>query len=122
MKIIRFVLCLFALSAMSAQMFAQEGAAKVAGAWKLAVDTPHGPMPGKLTLKQEGGNISGTCDIEHMGSLPLQGTLEGKKISFTIEMQGGRKITFMGAVNGEKMGGSTDPEGGNWSATREAEI
>jgi hypothetical protein len=70
-----------------------------------------------LQLKQDGGKLTGTYDIEHVVSMPLVGQLDGKKISFSIEIQGKQKITFLGAVNGDKMGGSTDPEGGNWSAT-----
>jgi hypothetical protein len=115
MKVLRSVLCLAGLAV--ASVFAQESAVKVEGTWRLAVDTPHGPMPGTLQLKQDGGKLTGTCDIEHLGSMPLVGQLDGKKISFSIEIQGKQKITFLGAVNGDKMGGTTDPEGGNWSAT-----
>lgn len=119
MKIFRSAVCLAGLVAVAfGVLYAQESAAKVAGTWRLAVDTPHGPMPGALQLKQEGGKVTGSCDIEHMGSMQLVGQVDGKKISFSVEMQGGQKITFMGAVNGDKMGGTTDPAGGNWSATR----
>ena len=126
MRILRSAVCVALMGMVSGHdqmshfgaLFAQEGAANVEGAWRLAVDTPHGPMPGTLQLKQDGGKLSGTCDIEHLGSMALGGEVDGKKIWFRIEIQGGQKITFMGAVNGDKMGGSTDPEGGNWSATR----
>ena len=132
MKLLRTIVCLVGMASASCHdhmslggnsfgiLFAQESAAQVAGAWRLSVDTPHGQMPGTLQLKQEGGKITGSCDIEHMGSMPLTGQVDGKKISFSIEIQGGPKVTFMGAVAGDKMGGSTDHEGGSWSATRGA--
>jgi hypothetical protein len=115
MKALRSVVCLAGLAA--ASVFAQESTVKVEGTWRLAVDTPHGPMPGTLQLKQDGVRLTGTCEIEHLGSMPLVGQVDGKKISFSIEMQDKRKITFLGAFNGDKISGSTDPEGGNWSAT-----
>jgi hypothetical protein len=118
MKILRSVVCLAIAVGL---MYAQEAAPKVAGTWKLAVDTPHGQMPGALQLKQDGAKLTGSVDVEHMGSMPLTGEMEGKKISFSIEVQAGQKVTFNGAIAGDKMSGSTDM-GGNWSATREAQI
>ena len=72
-----------------------------------------------MQVKQDGTKISGTCDMDHMGSMALTGTVDGKRISFTIEIQEGQKITFSGVVDGKKMSGTTDPEGGDWTATRD---
>ena len=131
MKILRSVVCLAGLAAASCHdhmsshgasfgvLFAQESAAKVAGTWKLDLDTPHGPMPGALQLKQDGSKLSGSVDVEHMGSMPLVGEVEGKKLSFTIEIQSNQKVTFSGTVAGDKISGSMD-QGGSWSATRAA--
>ena len=116
MKLFRSVICLAGLATASV-LLAQGGGTKVEGTWRMALDTPHGPMAGALQLKQDGGKLSGSCDIEHLGSMALAGDLEGKKISFHIDVQG-QKFTFLGAVDGDKMSGSTDPGGGNWSATR----
>ena len=105
-------------------MMAQDGgapksaAAAIAGQWQMSLQTPHGPMKAALDVKQDGTKISGTCDVEHMGSMALIGTVDGKKISFSIEVQQGQKITFSGTVDGRNMSGVTDPEGGDWSATR----
>lgn len=96
----------------------KSAAAAIAGQWQLSVQTPHGPMKGGMQVKQDGTKISGTCDMEHLGSMALTGTVDGKRISFTIEVQAGQKITFSGVVDGNKMGGTTDPEGGEWTATR----
>ena len=105
-------------------MMAQESAAPksaataIAGQWQMSMQTPHGPMKAGLQVKQDGAKISGTCDMDHMGSLALTGTVDGKKISFSIEVQEGQKITFSGTVDGNKMSGTTDLEGGEWTATR----
>jgi hypothetical protein len=114
MKIFRFAVCLAAL--MFGVVFAQESA-KVTGTWKLALDTPHGQMPGALQLKQDGGKLTGSVDVEHMGSMPLVGQVEGAKLSFTIEIQGNQKVTFNGTIEGDKISGSME-QGGSWSATR----
>jgi hypothetical protein len=96
----------------------KSAATAIAGKWTLSVQTPHGPMTAGLQVKQDGAKISGTCDSDHMGSLPLAGTVDGKRVSFSIEIEGGQKITFSGAVDGSKMTGTTDLEGGEWTATR----
>ena len=100
MKILRSAICMAAL--MFGVLYAQESA-KVTGTWKLALDTPHGQMPGALQLKQDGGKLTGSVDVEHMGSMPLVGQVEGDKLSFTIEIQGNQKITFNGTVAGDKI-------------------
>ena len=114
MKLLRNAVCLAALvlGVLSAQQ-----SAKVAGTWKLALDTPHGQMPGALQLKQEGAKLTGSVDVEHMGSMPLVGQVEGAKLTFTIEIQGNQKITFNGTVAGDKISGSME-QGGSWTATR----
>jgi L-seryl-tRNA(Ser) seleniumtransferase len=114
MKALRSVICLAALAL--AVVSAQSGA-KVAGTWKLALETPHGPMPGALQLKQEGGKLTGSVDVEQMGSMALTGALDGQKISFSIEIPDNQKVTFTGTIDGDKMSGSID-HGGTWSATR----
>jgi hypothetical protein len=73
MKIFRFALCLAVL--VFGVLVAQESA-KVAGTWKLSLETPHGQMPGALQLKQDGVKLTGSLDVEHMGSMPLVGQVE----------------------------------------------
>ena len=96
----------------------KSAATAIGGQWTLAVQTPHGPMKGGLQVKQDGTRITGTCDVDQMGSMALAGTVDGKRISFSIEIQDGQKITFSGVVEGTKMTGTTDPVGGDWTATR----
>jgi hypothetical protein len=105
-------------------MMAQEhdapksAATAIAGQWTLSITTPHGPMKAALQVKQDGTKITGTCDMDHMGSMAIAGSVDGKRISFAIEMDGGQKIVFSGVISGTKMTGTTDPEGGEWTASR----
>src|ERR1700686_142116 len=95
--------------AMMAQDSGPKSAANaIAGKWTLALQTPHGPMKGGLQVKQDGTRITGTCDVDQMGSMALTGTVDGKRISFSIEIQDGQKITFSGVLEGSKMTGTTD--------------
>jgi len=96
----------------------KSAATTVAGQWTLAITTPHGPMKAAMQVKQDGTKLTGTCDMAHMGSMAIAGTVDGKRISFAIEMEGGQKIVFSGVINGTKMTGTTDPEGGEWTASR----
>jgi hypothetical protein len=100
----------------------RSAATAIAGQWTMSLSTPHGPMKAALQVKQDGTKITGTCDLGPMGSMALNGTVDGKRISFAIEMEGGQKIVFSGVVTsttaGAKMTGTTDPEGGEWTATR----
>ncbi|MEO8598167.1 MAG: hypothetical protein ABI759_32910 [Candidatus Solibacter sp.] len=96
----------------------QSAAAAVSGQWKLSISTPHGPMKAAMQVKQDGTKITGKCEMDQMGTLAIDGTVDGKRVTFTLEIQGGQKITFLGVVNGEKMTGTTDPEGGEWTASR----
>ncbi len=57
----------------------KSAAAAVAGQWQMSLQTPHGPMKAGLQVKQDGTKINGTCDTDHMGSLALTGTVDGKR-------------------------------------------
>ncbi len=117
-KLLSLIVVLLAAFGMGLVAQTKEATA-IAGKWTLAVETPHGPMGGSLTVKQDGSKISGTCDVEHLGSMPLTGSLDGNKISFSIEVQEGQKFTFAGTIQDNKMSGTTDPAGGSWSATKQ---
>ena len=93
----------------------------VAGDWKLSVDTPHGPMSGALHLKQEGTKLSGTCEVQPMGTFPLTGSLDSPKIALHVELPNGDIFKMLGTLEGNKMSGATDPGSGNWSAERVVE-
>jgi hypothetical protein len=102
-----------------AQSTAKSESAQIAGKWQMAMDTPHGPMKGPLEVKQEGSKVTGTYELEHIGSMTLTGKVEGDKVSFSMEVPGaGVTVAFTGKVEGDKMSGSTD-HAGDWTATRQ---
>lgn len=93
----------------------------VAGDWRLSVETPHGLMGGSLQLKQEGSKVSGTCEVEHMGTMATTGSVENAKVSLSIELPSGDTFKLLGSIDGVKMSGTTDPFGGNWTADRNSD-
>jgi len=75
-------------------------------------------MKGPLEVKQDGSKLTGTYELEQIGSMTLTGKVEGDKVSFSMEVPGpGLTLTFTGTVEGDKMSGSTD-HAGNWTASR----
>jgi hypothetical protein len=93
--------------------------AKIAGTWKLSMDSPHGTIQGPLRVKQDGSKLTATYETEHMGSMSLTGTVDGTKVAFSMELPAGQPpFTFTGTVEGDKMSGTTAP-GGSWTAARQ---
>jgi hypothetical protein len=92
--------------------------AKLAGAWTLSMDTPHGNVEGPLQLKQDGATLTGTMEAEHFGTLPVTGAVNGNKVELGLEIAAAQ-ITFKlsGAVDGKAMSGTTEM-GGAWTAVR----
>lgn len=99
-------------------LLAQDQAQTVAGTWRLTVETPHGTMGGNLQLKQEGTKLTGTCEVEQMGTMALTGSVENAKVTLTIELHEDQTVKLLGSVEGDKMSGTMDPTGGPWTATR----
>jgi hypothetical protein len=93
------------------------GGAKAAGKWQMSLESPHGPMTAGLDMKQEGGKLTGTCSSDHLGTIPINGTVDGEKISFTIQVTDGPKLTFNGTIADNKITGTSDF--GAWSATKQ---
>ncbi|HEV3200926.1 MAG TPA: hypothetical protein VGZ73_23645 [Bryobacteraceae bacterium] len=124
MKKMLSVMLVVALSAccLPAQSTAKSESAKIAGKWQMSVETPHGPMKGPLEVKQDGSKLTGTYELDHIGSMTLTGKVEGDKVSFSMEVPGpGLTLTFTGTVEGDKMSGSTD-HAGDWTATRQVTL
>ncbi len=91
---------------------------KIAGAWTMNLDTPHGPVEGPLQLKQDGATVTGTFEAENFGTMPVTGTLDGKKIEITLEVVAAQmKFKLSGTVDDKGMSGSTEM-GGGWKAAR----
>jgi hypothetical protein len=113
------VVVLSAACCLLAQSTEKTESAKIAGKWQMSVETPHGPMQGPLEIKQDGSKLTGTYEIEQMGSMAVTGKVEGDKVSFSLEVPGAQvTVAFTGKVEGDKMSGSSD-HAGNWTATRQ---
>ena len=94
-------------------------APKVAGKWNVTLDTPHGAMQGSFDLKQDGEKLSGSLTVQPMGTLTLNGKLEGKDVSMSIDLPDGNgKFGLTGSLDGDKMSGKTEM-GGEWKAARQ---
>ncbi|HEY2017054.1 MAG TPA: hypothetical protein VGH38_26295 [Bryobacteraceae bacterium] len=93
-------------------------AAKIAGKWQMSMDTPHGAVEGPLEVQQEGAKVTGTYTVEHIGTMPLSGTVDGKKVSLSVVVPGADvRFGFDGTVDGDTMSGKTEM-GGGWKAAR----
>jgi hypothetical protein len=115
---VMLVVALGTACSLVAQSTGKSESIKIAGKWQMSLETPHGPMQGPLEVQQDGSKLTGTYEIEHMGSMTLTGKVEGDKVSFSMDVPGaGVTIAFTGKVEGDKMSGSTDVAGG-WTATR----
>lgn len=117
--------CDHKMSATRFGLFAQESStghsesAKIAGTWKMSMETPHGMVSGPLQVKQDGSKLTGTYEVEHIGSMSLTGTVDGKKVSFSMAIPGAdMTLTLTGTVEGDKMSGGSD-HAGPWNATRQ---
>jgi autotransporter translocation and assembly factor TamB len=91
----------------------------LAGTWELSFNSPHGAIKGSLKLQQDHATITGTCELENMGSSPVNGKIDGQNVALKLELHGGEmKLTLNGKIDGNKLSGDTDPPGGNWTAAR----
>ena len=79
------MISLSAITATAQRMFAD-----VSGKWTFTVDAPNGQTNSLATFKQEGEALTGTLEIEQMGTRPLTGSVKGDTIrfAFTIDMGG----------------------------------
>jgi len=84
--------------------------AKVAGEWKLTVESPNGTGTPTVTFKQDAGNLTGTYK-GRLGELPLNGTIKGNDIKFSVKanIQGqDLQIDYTGEVDGDSMKGKVN--------------
>jgi hypothetical protein len=93
--------------------------AKVAGKWRMTMDTPHGAVKGPFQVQQDGAKLTGTFEAEIFGTLSATGSVDGHKVSFSLSVPNAeRGFAFSGTLDGAKMSGKTEM-GGEWSANRE---
>lgn len=99
---------------------------EVSGVWDITVESPQGPSNSELTLKADGGKLTGTLKGRR-GELPVTGSVNGSdvKLAYTINFQGNDlNITLNGKVDGDAIKGEADFGGlasGTWSAKRRKE-
>lgn len=82
--------------------------ANVSGEWDLTVESQMGTSNPHLSLKQDGGKITGTYK-GMLGEQPVTGTVKGNEfaINFKANAQGmDLDVTYSGTVEGASMTGS----------------
>ena len=80
----------------------------VDGTYNIGVDTPMGTRTGKLTLKTDGGSLSGTYAAEEGESTFTGGTVSGEGIEFSVQIStpmGKFNLGFKGTVSGDAISG-----------------
>jgi hypothetical protein len=100
-------------AAAAAAAASSSSSAAAAGVWNIVFSTPNGDAPTKMTIKQEGENLTGESAGEGplTGPYPIKGTLKGDvlEIKFTIKFEGNDlPITMKGKLTGAEMKGSAD--------------
>src|SRR5262245_7648300 len=112
-KVSLLLLCLFAFAGLA---LAQ---AKIDGKWTAEIQGGRGAQMVGITLKNDGGKVSGT--IETMGrggpvQTPIEeGTLMGNTVSFKTKQMGrGGEVVlkWTGTVSGDEIKFKREPEGG----------
>jgi hypothetical protein len=85
------------LSVTAAAATAQRMFADVSGKWSFTAETPQGASTSLLTAKQTGDSLSGTLDIEQMGSRPVAGVVKGDTVRFWFSVDiGGQMLDIRG--------------------------
>ena len=85
------------------------------GKWTAEITTQRGPQPLTLTLKADGGKLTGTVEGGRGGAIPIEeGTIQGNTIKFKQKQQGrGGEVvmTYTGTVKGDEIAFSRQAEG-----------
>jgi len=96
----------------------------VTGTYKLTINTPMGTRTPTVTLKEEGGSVSGTF-AGQIGTTEFSGgTADGNNVKFSVNISAmGREMTlsFDGTIEGDSISGSVNTPGGGseFTGTRE---
>jgi hypothetical protein len=101
-------------------------AGDVSGIWQLIVETNQGRATPKMTLQQQGEQITGTYSSRVLGEASITGTVKGDAIEFQFESEFRNqriKVGYKGRIEGPNtMRGTAAYEGfnvkANWSATK----
>lgn len=122
-KFITLALVVFAALSLTNAARAARTDSDVSGQWDLTVNSPQGTNNPTLTLKADGGKLTGTMKGRR-GEIPITGTINGSdiKITYTVKVQDNDlTVTLTGKVSGDSMKGDADFGGfaqGDWSGVR----
>lgn len=109
LKIGLLLVCIFGITAYA---LAQNA---IDGKWTAEITTQRGPQPLTLTLKADGGKLTGTVEGGRGGAIPIEeGTIQGNTIKFKQKQQGrGGEVvmTYTGTVKGDEIAFSRQAEG-----------
>jgi hypothetical protein len=109
----------------SAAQDATKETVSVAGKWSVSIQGQRGSRTQKMTIQQDGNNISGNIQGDR-GDQELHGNVQGNDIHFTVTMntpRGAVTLEYRGAIQGDSIKGTIHgPIGqGSWSAKREGD-
>jgi hypothetical protein len=96
---------------------AADAPANVAGNWSVDVSDGSRKTTQTITLKQDGGTITGTFKGPRQSGM-IDGTVDGKNIKFHVTAR--IPLDYTGTVDGDSMKGTMSGRGqqGDWTATR----
>ena len=78
------------------------------GIWNLAVSTPMGERQATLSLKADGGTLTGSQTADGKTAEIFDGTVDGNQLSWKVSISDPMPMTleFNGTVDGDKVTGS----------------
>ena len=109
-KVCMLLICLFAVAGLA---LAQ---AKVDGKWTAEIQGGRGPQMVTITLKNDGGKLTGTVEGGRGGAIPIEeGSVSGNTIKFKQKQmgRGGEVIlNYTGTISGDEIKFTRQQEGG----------
>jgi hypothetical protein len=109
-KVCLLLICLFAVTGLA---LAQ---AKVDGKWTAEIQGGRGPQMVTITLKNDGGKLTGTVEGGRGGAVPIEdGSVSGNTVKFKQKQmgRGGEVILlYTGTLSGDEIKFKREPEGG----------
>jgi hypothetical protein len=109
-KVCMLIVCLFAVTGLA---LAQ---AKVDGKWTAEIQGGRGPQMVSITLKNDGGKLTGTVEGGRGGAIPIEdGSVSGNTIKFKQKQMGrGGEIVlnYTGTISGDEIKFTRQAEGG----------
>lgn len=89
----------------------------VDGTWTLNMQTPMGDRQSSVTLKSEGGALTGTQSADGNSTEIFEGAVNGNSVSWKVSITSPMPLTlaYTGTVEGDQMSGSMGISGfGSW--------